>query len=111
MAQRTQWHDLASFALGVTHDDIPEDGRRKAVDAITDAIACGLAGSASDVAGPMSRALGIGGRNEMAPGAALLLGTDRTAAPADAALYNGTLIHALDYDDVTHPAYSHPSAA
>jgi 2-methylcitrate dehydratase PrpD len=103
-----KWPDLATFALRVGHDDIPEDGRRKAVDAITDAIACGLAGSASDVAGPMLRALGIGPRRE--PGGALLLGSDRTATPADAALYNGTLIHALDYDDVTHPAYSHPSA-
>ncbi|MBV8537275.1 MAG: MmgE/PrpD family protein [Alphaproteobacteria bacterium] len=103
-----KWPDLARFALGVTDGEIPENGRRKAVDAITDAIACGLAGSASDVAGPMRRALGIGTRNE--PGGALLLGSDRRAAPADAALYNGTLIHALDYDDVTHPAYSHPSA-
>jgi len=104
----TKWPDLASFALGLAHDDIPRDGRRKAVDAITDAIACGLAGSASEIAGPMLRALGIGSRNE--PGGALLLGSEHTAAAADAALYNGTLIHALDYDDVTHPAYSHPSA-
>jgi 2-methylcitrate dehydratase PrpD len=105
-----RWPDLASFALGVADNDIPADGRRKAVDAITDAIACGLAGSASDVAGPMLRALGLDARNDVTPGAALLLGSDRTAAPADAALYNGTVIHALDYDDVTHPAYSHPSA-
>ncbi|HTY68682.1 MAG TPA: MmgE/PrpD family protein, partial [Alphaproteobacteria bacterium] len=104
----TKWPDLASFALGLAHDDIPRDGRRKAVDAITDAIACGLAGSASEIAGPMLRALGIGSRNE--PGGALLLGSEHTAAAADAALYNGTLIHALNYDDVTHPAYSHPSA-
>ena len=110
MTARTTWPDLASFALGLGHDDIPADGRRKAVDAITDAIACGLAGSASDAAGPMLRALGLGARNDVTPGGALLLGTDRTAAAADAALYNGTVIHALDYDDVTHPAYSHPSA-
>ncbi len=110
MATRTTWPDLASFALEVADDQIPEDGRRKAVDAITDALACGLAGSASDVAGPMLRALGLGARNDVPAGAALLLGSDRAAAPADAALYNGTVIHALDYDDVTHPAYSHPSA-
>lgn len=102
------WPDLASFALEARHDDMPEDGRRKAVDAITDALGCGLAGSVADVAGPMRRALGIGATT--GPAGALLLGGDATAAPADAALYNGTAIHALDYDDVTHPAYSHPSA-
>ena len=114
MATRTSWPDLASFALEVGHDDIPADGRRKAVDAITDAIACGLAGSVADVARPMLRALGIGaprlGAATLGSGNVLLLGLDGTAAPADAALYNGTVIHALDYDDVTHPAYSHPSA-
>jgi 2-methylcitrate dehydratase PrpD len=110
MTTPNKWPDLASFALGVAHDDIPADGRRKAVDAITDAVACGLAGSVSDTAGPMLRALGVGPRNDVTPGGALLLGTDRSAAPTDAALYNGTVIHALDYDDVTHPAYSHPSA-
>jgi 2-methylcitrate dehydratase PrpD len=31
--------------------------------------------------------------------------------PPDAALYNGALAHAIDYDDVTHPAYAHPGAS
>jgi 2-methylcitrate dehydratase PrpD len=107
MASHKTWPDLASFALTVGHDDVPADGRRKAVDAITDAIACGLAGSIADAARPMLRALDLGGSGTAG---GLLLGADRTAAAADAALYNGTVIHALDYDDVTHPAYSHPSA-
>ena len=109
MASPRTWPDLPAFALEVGHDDVPEDGRRKAADAITDAIACGLAGSVADVGRPMLRALGIGAPGAGA-GGALLLGLDGTAAPTDAALYNGTVIHALDYDDVTHPAYSHPSA-
>lgn len=41
---------------------------------------------------------------------ALLFGSSRCAAPGDAALCNGTIAHALDYDDTNHPAYAHPSA-
>jgi 2-methylcitrate dehydratase PrpD len=40
----------------------------------------------------------------------LLIGTGRYGSPADAALFNGTVAHALDYDDTNHPAYAHPSA-
>ena len=35
----------------------------------------------------------------------------RFASPHDSALYNGALAHAIDYDDVTHPAYAHPGAS
>ncbi len=102
-----RWPDLPSFALGLADADIPNEARAKAVDAMTDAIACGLAGSASEVALPVLRALGI--EQGTGAGRSFLLGTDARAAPADAALYNGTVIHALDYDDVTHPALSHPT--
>ncbi len=36
--------------------------------------------------------------------------TDRMALPSDAALFNGALAHALDFDDSSHPAYAHSSA-
>ena len=103
----SRWPDLASFALDLADADIPEAARRKAVDAITDGLACALAGSVSEVARPVLRALGIDGG--VAGGTAQLLGSELRAAPADAALYNGTITHALDYDDVTHPAFSHPT--
>jgi 2-methylcitrate dehydratase PrpD len=32
------------------------------------------------------------------------------AQPGEAALFNGALAHALDFDDSTHPAYAHSSA-
>jgi 2-methylcitrate dehydratase PrpD len=106
MTKPKHWPDVVSFALGVEDADVPDEARRKAVDAITDGIGCALAGSVSDVALPVLRALGIG---RGAAGGATLIGSTGTAAPADAALYNGTITHALDYDDVTHPAYSHPT--
>ena len=45
-----------------------------------------------------------------ATGDHFLLGSTRKASPLEAALYNGTAIHAIDYDDTAHPSYSHPSA-
>ncbi len=39
-----------------------------------------------------------------------MVGRRRYAAPADAALFNGTVAHALDFDDTNHPAYAHPTA-
>jgi 2-methylcitrate dehydratase PrpD len=44
------------------------------------------------------------------PGAAAVLGTDRTAAPLTAALWNGTAAHALDYDDVALALPGHLTA-
>jgi len=41
---------------------------------------------------------------------AALLGTTGYGSPHDAALYNGAIAHALDYDDTNHPAYAHASA-
>jgi 2-methylcitrate dehydratase PrpD len=42
-------------------------------------------------------------------GAAYLFGSKRKAGWAEAALYNGSLAHAIDYDDTSHPAHAHPS--
>ena len=43
-------------------------------------------------------------------GECLIFGTDRRAAPLDAALINGTAAHALDFDDVSNSLGGHPSA-
>ncbi len=43
-------------------------------------------------------------------GECLIFGTDRRAAPLDAALVNGTAAHALDFDDVSNSLGGHPSA-
>ncbi len=44
------------------------------------------------------------------PGAASVLGTDRTASPLTAALWNGTASHALDYDDTVTALPGHVTA-
>src|SRR5436190_10841294 len=43
-------------------------------------------------------------------GPALLFGTNRSVAPLDAALINGTAAHALDFDDCSDSMGGHPSA-
>lgn len=98
---------LANFALA-SHD-FPGLARTRALDAITDCVGCMLAGVSEPLAKPLSAVIPStqqsGGDLD-----AWLIGQGRYAAPSDAALFNGTLAHALDYDDTNHPAYAHPSA-
>ncbi|HSV83108.1 MAG TPA: MmgE/PrpD family protein [Ramlibacter sp.] len=87
----------------------PDLARQRARDAIADCIGCTLAGSREPLAAPLLSVLpSLGEASPEAP--SVLVGTGRFAAPADAALVNGTLAHALDFDDTNHPAYAHPSA-
>jgi len=98
---------LARFALA--DHSFPELARTRALDAMTDCVACMLAGSEEALAKPLSAVVPSTLQADDVF-SAVLLGSRRHAAPADAALYNGTLAHALDYDDTNHPAYAHPSA-
>ena len=81
-----------------------------AVDAITDCVGCIIAGAGEPVAEKLAKVLGGTPASDGARRVPLI-GTGCLAAPHDAALYNGTLAHAIDYDDVTHPAYAHPGAS
>lgn len=100
--------DIAGFASRLTARDIPARARKLATDAITDCVACSLAGCRTELAGYLLNVL-VTTPGERQTGASLL-GTQRRASMYDAALYNGAIAHALDYDDISHPAYSHPSA-
>jgi 2-methylcitrate dehydratase PrpD len=97
---------LARFAAGASAAAFPPRARALAVDAITDGVACALAGTAEPLVGPLLACVAT-----PPEGPAALLGLGRRAAPPDSALVNGTLMHALDYDDTNHPGYAHPTAA
>lgn len=100
---------LAMAAFAVQADHFPALARARARDAILDCVACMLAGSREELGPKLLRVLPVFEHaSSQAPAA--LLGTAHHASPADAALYNGTIAHALDYDDTNHPAYAHPSA-
>lgn len=97
---------IADFIADLSFLDLPGRAVEVATDAITDALGVGLAGSQEPLAVPL---LATQPCSPNGPGAPLL-GTTLRASAADAALYNGAVIHALDYDDLSHPAYAHPSA-
>jgi len=98
---------LADFVAGASDDQFPPEARSRAVDAMTDAIGCAIAGSRESVAAAV---LSVVPRHERRASSGPLLGTPWNSSHTDSALYNGTAAHALDYDDSSHPAYAHPSA-
>jgi 2-methylcitrate dehydratase PrpD len=69
-----------------------------------------VAGAGEPVAEMLGRIVGEATDRPGFPASPLAV-SGRRASPHDAALYNGTLAHAIDYDDVTHPAYAHPGAS
>ncbi|MEI7782765.1 MAG: MmgE/PrpD family protein [Betaproteobacteria bacterium] len=98
---------MADFAVG--HRPYPALARQRALDAMIDCLACMYAGSREPLAAPLLKVLPTAdGESQRYP--ALFIGTGRYGSAADAALYNGAVAHALDYDDTNHPAYAHPSA-
>jgi 2-methylcitrate dehydratase PrpD len=97
---------VAAFAAGEV--EFPTEARQRAVDAIIDAVGCMLAGSREPLAPPLLRTL-AGQPAPTAQAPAVLIGAGRYGAPGDAALFNGAVAHALDFDDTNHPAYAHPT--
>ncbi len=97
--------ELAAWALDLRPEQVPEPVRRAAsrqqLDARGNAVAGARAGAA-DAAVRTARTMG--------PGDALVIGEpDRLSRPA-AALANGVLIHALDFDDTHAGGLVHASA-
>jgi 2-methylcitrate dehydratase PrpD len=98
--------DLATWALGLRHDDLPDEvlaaTRRHVLDGLGTAVAAARRGAAEPA---LSVAAGLGG-----PPEATLLGRGvKVGAPA-AALATGTLVHALDFDDTHAGGLVHATA-
>lgn len=98
---------LASWAYDLRLADVPDQVRKVAGRHLLDGLGTALAASRADAAGPALRvATALGG-----PPEATILGTAaRVSAPA-AALANGTLLHAFDYDDTHAGGLVHATAA
>ena len=93
--------------IGAIHyDGLPAEAVRFAKAAILDTVGVTLAGAAEPCAQIAAGVLCLG----QAGGDCLIFGSDRRAAPLDAALVNGTAAHALDFDDVSNSLGGHPSA-
>jgi 2-methylcitrate dehydratase PrpD len=97
---------LASFAISLRWDDLPERVRRRAKTALLDVVASTIAGSRTPVARIAAEIASCswGGRE-----ASILLSGLRASAPG-AAFANGCLANALDIDDGYRPIKGHPGA-
>jgi 2-methylcitrate dehydratase PrpD len=98
---------LADFASGLQIDDVPQPVAAAAKLHLLDALGCGLA------------ALGLGSGDyvraavaeEGGHGPASAIGIPSGVPPSEAAIANGTLCHALDFDDTHSGAVAHVTVA
>jgi 2-methylcitrate dehydratase PrpD len=99
--------ELAEFAAEIKSDVIPDKARQETKRAILDVIGTSLAGSAEDCGRIITEFV----RTESGGiGEAAVIGAGFRAPASLAGLANGTMAHALDYDDVgLH--IGHPSVA
>ena len=98
---------LAQWSIGVDLADLPEPVPHQAKRCLVDTIGVSLVGARHETA-LRTRELALA---EFAPGPCTLLGeTSRLSAPG-VALANGVAAHVLDFDDVSHEAMVHASAA
>jgi 2-methylcitrate dehydratase PrpD len=109
MSQKMPDLTLAMADFATRKQAYPPLARSRALDAMIDCIGCMFAGSREPLATPLLKVLPTT-QGGSALHTTLLIGTGCFSSPADAALFNGAVAHALDYDDTNHPAYAHPSA-
>lgn len=98
---------LADLCLGIRCDDLPVEAVVRAKECILDTLGCMLAGSCSEEGALMVKyAEELGGNPE-----ATVVGFGRKTSAPLAALVNGALGHALDFDDAQDSIMGHPSVA
>ena len=85
---------IAEFVAGTKAGNIPPEALSKAKEHVVDTLAVAFASSNSALSGILREMVGGSGEAE----SSLWTGTGRSTA-ADAAWVNGTLAHALDFDD------------
>jgi 2-methylcitrate dehydratase PrpD len=97
---------LAEWSTSLELDAVPADVREAARLHLLDAVGTGLAALAlGELPAVREAALELGG-----PPQATALGIEERLSPGAAALVNGSLMHALDFDDTHEVALVHSSA-
>ncbi len=97
---------VACFATNTPSTDIPAEAVEKAKKAIADTVGVILAGTGSELAPALLRYVARAGGGGSSP----ILATGLRTSQEVAAMANGTLGHALDFDDVLPLAQGHVSA-
>ena len=98
---------LAQFASALTFDQIPERTRVVARHSLMDMVGVAVAGKSEPLSEMLLAQIGEDGGSPHAS----LIGTDERTSAVQAALYNGSAAHALDYDDVLDMFTGHPTVA
>ncbi len=97
---------IGEYVTSADIEDFPPDAIEAAKAAIMDCLACMLAGSRETLSDILCRYVGA----ETAAPAASVVGRGFRTSAANAALVNGAMAHALDYDDITQITKTHPTA-
>ena len=97
---------IGEYVTGADIEDFPPEAVVAAKGAIMDCLACMLAGSQESLADILCRYVAA----ESAAPAASIVGRGFRTSAANAALVNGAMAHALDYDDITQITKTHPTA-
>ena len=98
---------LARHVAGIGFAELPQSTVRAAKTVLLDTL--GVALAASGLAAEVQPFIELACRSGSGP--CTILGTGLTAPPAAAALANGSLVHALDFEDAFDPAPGHPNAS
>ena len=104
--------ELIAFCRDFRNRPVPLEAVRRSTDAITDTLACMVLGVGQPLEPKLRRALFSKKTltQLLEQFEAATLRSDSTEALGSAALYFGTLAHAADFDDISHPAYCHATA-
>ena len=106
LAAQTESQKLAQFALDLNLKDVPADVLKLAKEHLLDVIGISLASSKFDIGQVVLNAA-----KELGEGSqASAIGSGARLPPASAALVNGVLAHAIDFDDTHIGAIYHASA-
>ncbi len=97
---------VAKFVSGFQGEDLPPEAIHKSKLAVLDCLGVALAGSEE----PVSRILRESVTETHSKGEATIWGTVDKVYSMDAALVNGAMSHALDYDDINRHCLGHPSS-
>ena len=104
---QTASEKIASFVVNFDPNTIAEASRHVAARALYDTIVCAVAGAQE----PASRLSLQYAHGQTGPHMATVWATGQKLSLEMAALVNGTMGHALDFDDVSSPLRGHPTVA
>ena len=96
---------IAEYVRTTSLEDFPQEAVEAAKGAIIDCLGCMLAGSVEPLADVLCAYIKATG----GPPSASVVGRGFKTSAADAALVNGAMGHALDYDDINRAMKGHPS--